>query len=165
MEKISNKIYTILLNNCICCLNNQTNTFKSISFFFHWKIRSPTDDSLFYKFQDVCAHMFSTFPKNLDFRHYNKNGTMDQFNRKRPHGGMTKNQAKKQKFNENILSEAPQGNFPCQSKAKSLLFLKILILRSILNDSEVFSMKMLYVSFKLNFLNIACTEINETIQF
>lgn len=90
---------------------------------------------------------------------------MDQFNRKRPHGGMTKNQAKKQKFNENILSEAPQGNFPCQSKAKSLLFLKILILRSIFNDSEVFSLKMLYVSFKLNFLNIACTEINETIQF
>lgn len=88
---------------------------------------------------------------------------MDQFNRKRPHGGMTKNQAKKQKFNENILSEAPQGNFPCQSKAKSLLFLKIL--RSILNNSEVFSLKMLYVSFKLNFLNIACTEINETIQF
>lgn len=34
---------------------------------------------------------------------------MDQFNRKRPHGGMTKNQAKKQKFNENILSEAPQA--------------------------------------------------------
>lgn len=126
---------------------------------------NKVSDSFFYKFQDVCAHVFSTFPKNLDFRHYNKDGTMDQFNRKRPHGGMTKNQAKKQKFNENILSEAPQGNFPCQSKAKSLLFLKILILRSILNDSEVFSLKMLYVSFKLNFLNIACTEINETIQF
>lgn len=96
--------------------------------------------------------MFSTFPKNLDFRHYNKDGTMDQFNRKRPHGGMTKNQAKKQKFNENILSEAPQGNFPCQSKAKSLLFLKILILRSILNDREVFSLKMLYVSFALRLM-------------
>lgn len=65
--------------------------------------------------------MFSTFPKNLDFRHYNEDGTMDQFIRKRPHGGMIKNQAKKQKFNENILSEAPQGNFPCQSMAKSVV--------------------------------------------
>lgn len=130
----------------------------TLFYFFHQKIRSPTLSFTNFK-------MSAPMPKNLDFRHYNKDGTMDQFNRKRPHGGMTKNQAKKQKFNENILSEAPQGNFPCQSKAKSLLFLKILILRSILNNSEVFSLKMLYVSFKLNFLNIACTEINETIQF
>lgn len=34
---------------------------------------------------------------------------MDQFNRKRPHGGMTKHQTKKQKFNENILSKAPKA--------------------------------------------------------
>lgn len=89
---------------------------------------------------------------------------MDQFNRKRPHGGMIKNQAKKQKFNENILSEAPQGNFPCQSMAKSVVS-KDSNIEIYIDDSEVFSLKMLNVSFKLNFLNIACTEINETIQF
>lgn len=41
----------------------------------------------------------------LDFRYYNKDGIMDQFNRKRLYGGMIKNQIKKQKFNENILFE------------------------------------------------------------
>lgn len=141
-ENISNKKYVILINHFIRCLKQQN---KQIQLCFIFSPENKVSDSFFYKFQDVCAHVFSTFPKNLDFRHYNKDGTMDQFNRKRPHGGMTKNQAKKQKFNENILSEAPQGNFSCQSKAKSLLFLKILILRSVLNDSEVFSLKMLYV--------------------
>lgn len=88
---------------------------------------------------------------------------MDQFNRKRPHGGMTKNQAKKQKFNENILSEAPQGNFLCQWKS-------LLHVVSKDSDCEIYvewqrSLHMLYVSFNQNFLNITCTKINKTIQF
>lgn len=76
---------------------------------------------------------------------------------------MTKNQAKKQKFNENILSEAPQGNFLCQWKS-------LLHVVSKDSDCEIYvewqrSLHMLYVLFKQNFLNITYTKINKTIQF
>lgn len=76
---------------------------------------------------------------------------------------MTKNQAKKQKFNENILSEAPQGNFLCQWKS-------LLHVVSKDSDCEIYvewqrSLHMLYVSFKQNFLNITYTKINKTSNF